>query len=930
MTQRVRIRTWAATSVAAALSAAVWTAPAASARQGGNAVFKVASINVAGAAGVPANAIVEMTFTAPVDPASATAAVVQVCGRNATNTGYTRQVFGSLQVASNVVRFYPRLPGHLRRADGTFFPEGSPEDDAAANAGFQPSTGYQVRVIGAPAASPLRSVAGRPLKTDAVARFTVASNARADELWTTGTYADAPPPAFSFSNPPDRVPSKADQFTARGGAVDVPTKTSVALFCTKVPLAPGTARIEGNVDLTMTSRRGDASERRPVAGSVFVEQNFDTTRLEFQPRVALADQATYRLRVGKGVKDLTEQSDFASNPSRERLRTIYDFLAAGRALSPGGQVADLPDPPDELVPDWPPFDGAGGSAQRAVYKANILALGDAYPDEIDPRTMVMFTTRDEPVTDDSVTIEFTRSENLVDDALTTGTVDTDVPSAAAAIFTAAAGSGADGDLAPSASQTISSDSYAGATMNFRRVSIPPGVTVTLVGSRPAVLKSVSFSIEGTISADGAAGQSSSKTASTSPITSQSNQAGGAGGPGGGGGGNSSTSLTPGTGLAGNAGTDGTGAAASAQDGGRPGQGGQMASFSATYAVGGGGGGGGGVRGAGGAGAASTAPIQSWNGSGGAGGAAALGNDDLSPLVGGAGGAAGANGSWLQGQWATTAGAGGGGGGALMIQTAGTFTVGTSAKIRARGGAGGNGPGTGNSFPAGPGGGGGGGSLLLRTTKGFNVANPAAAFDVSGGLGGTQSGSSVAPFGGRGGDGLVRTEDPNGGIAIPGATSAVYSPTGAGVPSVVYTKFVDLGVQSPRVLPFGAADVVTVAQDDAILVEAQMTREDPAKLGKPDLSAITSSQDTSNASVMSAWTPVKLHDRTLVPGGAFGPVAGLPASHPPEYSGFSVDALNGRGYRFIRFRIRFQLDATQTATSPLPYVDRIVTHFQFNY
>jgi hypothetical protein len=930
MSRRVRIRTCAAASAAVALCVAVWAAPAAKARQGRKVAFKVASINVASSAGVPANAIVEMTFTAPVDPSTATDAIVQVRGRNAANTGYTRQVFGSLQVASNVVRFYPRLPGHLRRPDGTFWPEGSPLDDAARNAGFQPATGYQLRVIGAPGASPLRSVAGVPLKGDAVTRFSTASSAHAADLWTVATYSDAPPPAFSFSNPPDHVPSAGDQYTARGGAVDVPTKTSVALFCTKVPLAPTSARVSGNVDLTMTSRRGDPAQRRAVAGSVFVEQNFDTTRLEFRPRVALADQATYRLRVTKGVKDLTEQNDFATNPARERLRIVYDFLAAGRALSPGQPAGDLPDPPEELVTDWPPADSAGGTAQRAIYKANILALGDAYPDEIDPRTMVMFTTRDEPVTDDSVTIEFTRTENLVDDPLTTGTVDADVPGAAAAVFTAAAGSGVDGDLMPTANRTISADTFASGEMNFRRVVIPAGVTVTLTGSRPAVLKSVTFSLDGTLSADGVAGASASTATSTSALSAQSNQLGGAGGPGGGRGGNSSTSLSPATGGVGTVGVDAFGIAAAAQDGGRPGQGGQMAAITSLYAIGGGGGGGGGVRTSGGVGANSTGPVPSWNGTGGAGGAAALGNDDLSPLVGGAGGGAGSNGSWNSGQWATTGGAGGGGGGALMIQAAGTFTVGTAGTIRARGGAGGNGPNTGNSFPAGPGGGGGGGSVLLRTTKGFNVANPATAFNASGGNGGTQTGGNTAPYGGRGGDGLVRTEDPNGGLSIPGGTSAVYNPAGAGVPSVVYTKFVDLGVQSPRVLPFGVADVATVAQNDAILVEAQMTREDPAKLASPDLSAITSSQDSSSTAVTSAWTPIKLHDETGLAAGAFGAIAGLPAGHQPEFSGFAVDALNGHGYRFIRFRIRFQLDATQTAQSPLPYVDRIVTHFQFNY
>ena len=78
----------------------------------------------------------------------------------------------------------------------------------------------------------------------------------------------------------------------------------------------------------------------------------------------------------------------------------------------------------------------------------------------------------------------------------------------------------------------------------------------------------------------------------------------------------------------------------------------------------------------------------------------------------------------------------------------------------------------------------------------------------------------------------------------------------------------------------------------------------------------------------------MHDLTGVVGGAFtaslGPIPGYPNNPPTEYSGFDPTPLNGKGYKFIRYRIYFQLDATQTATSPLPYVDRIVTTFQYNF
>ena len=254
---------------------------------------------------------------------------------------------------------------------------------------------------------------------------------------------------------------------------------------------------------------------------------------------------------------------------------------------------------------------------------------------------------------------------------------------------------------------------------------------------------------------------------------------------------------------------------------------------------------------------------------------------------------------------------------------------------ARGGVGGNG--AYYSFFTGAGGGGAGGSVLLRTTKGFNVSNAAAAFDVSGGAGGTQYSVNGWPRGpgGNGGKGFLRLEDSNGGLAVPGGTQGTYSPVGAGLPSVVYTKWLDLGVQDPRILPWANSDVPTTTTNDAIYVQAQMTKEHPTKFGTPDTSAIKiSDQTTTNLTITSAWTSVKLHDKTGVIGGAFTPslgaIPGLPPTAPDEFSGFDISGLNGHGYRFIRFRVYFQLDATQGVASPVPSVDRITTNFLFNF
>ena len=934
-----------ATAGAVALAVASATPVRAAGGKGGGLI--VQNINVAKGSGVAANQIVEITFNAPVDPASVSPATILVRGRNATDKGFTKQVFGSTQVVGNIVRFFPRLPTHLRDASGKFFATGTPQDDATANSGFQPSTKYQVTVVGRPSLTAITSTAGKVLRKSQSTDFRTAAAAPPEALWTAQSYTDQPPPQFSFSNPPDSVPRAASQYTTHGGTQDVPNQIIMSLFCTKVPLAPSTARIAGNVEMTMLARKGDYSLRRPVQGTVFVEQNFDTTLLAFQPRVSLADVGTYQIRVGKGVKDLTERYDFQPNIERDRLNRIYSWLASARILAPGVPVAQLIDPEPIYVQDWPALQDADGNdipgakEARGVLKTNILALGDKYPDEIDPRVMAMFTTRDEPASSDSVAVEFTRTENLFDSALSSGTVDSDVPGAAAAVFTAAAGSVILGDLVPVGSQTISADSFALGEMNYRNVVVPQGVTITFTGTRPATLKCLTITVNGTIRADGSAGVNcATGTIYSQTIASKTNKAGGPGGPGGGRGGGSVNSFgatgsytAQGSGVVGN---DVNLTLASAAAGGRGGLGGTQCS--GQYYSNGGGGGGGGARTPGTGGSNAGSPYASWNGLGGAGGAAATGNDALSPLVGGAGGGAGGNGGYMYPSylWGEPGGSGGGGGGAILIQTSGVLNVGTTGLIAARGGDGGQGTGyTGTVWTSAPGGGGGGGSILVRTARGFNFASAANAFSVTGGKGGPLA-YTYSSTGGNGGSGFIRLEDPNGGVAVPGGTQGTYLPMGAGVPSYVYTKWADLGVAGPRFVGWSSGDVATFPQNDAIYVQVQATSESTKIFGTPDTSAIKASDQTSlDTKIMSQWTPIKVHDKTGVVGGAFtaslGAIPGYPTVNPPdEYASFDISALNGKGYRFVRFRVYFQLDSTQTVSSPLPYVDRIVTRFQFNF
>jgi hypothetical protein len=261
----------------------------------------------------------------------------------------------------------------------------------------------------------------------------------------------------------------------------------------------------------------------------------------------------------------------------------------------------------------------------------------------------------------------------------------------------------------------------------------------------------------------------------------------------------------------------------------------------------------------------------------------------------------------------------------MVQTSGTLTIGTSGQIRARGGAGGGGSGIKSTWSSGPGGGGGGGSILLRSSKGFNIANPAASLDVTGGAGGTQSGTYTSPYGGSGGVGFLRLEDPNGGIAVPGATAGIYNPVGAGVPSYVYSKWIDLGVDGARITDFSSSDFNLNAGNDAVFIELQATIEDPGQFGVPYTKAVDANENSTNQTLTSSWLPVRLVDATPT-GNAFT----VPGNNSLDAVFPVADKLAGKNFKFVRTRITFQLDSTQTSASPVPFVDQMIIHFQFNF
>ena len=933
-------------AAAAAVAALALPAPDADARAGRNnkgGPLKLVDINVGGSGFVFQNEVIEMRFTQAVDPATVNPAVVQVWAENDTSTGFTKQVFGSYQVVGSVIRFYPRLPTHLRDPiTKDFYPAGTAKDDAEDNAGFQPETNHQILIAGSPAYSAVRSTKGRPLNRTYRERFTTSPANPKTDAFTERTYTESGLPGFEFSNPSDKVPTPEDHYARHGGTRDVHSDIDVKLYGRKIPLSPATIRQGSNVDLTLLSRNDDAKFRKPVAGTPFIEQNYETVSLVFKPRFPLPDQGTYAMRVSNNVKDLTEVLDFEANAARLLLREVYEFMDAARDNAPGTPYEELPPPGPDLMAraKWP-----ADEPTRDILQRNILDLGDNYPDEVDPRVMVMFTTRDEPISNAAVQIDFVKSDGYFDPTRSTASWDSGAEcfEAACGIFTVAGGTAANGDFKPAANVQVNTDNYPQNTVNWRKLNIPPGVVVTITGSRPATIKALEMIIEGEIRADGFPGTDSKASSTEYLWTSWSQFAGGPGGPGGGTGGKSARTTVsppapevPGRGFTGNPGHDANGTTASPTDGGQGGQGGSIGTGYTQngYGLGGGGGGGAGMRTDGQKGSNPTFPsYASWNGAGGAGGKAALGNSDLDPLVGGAGGGAGGSGTYYyySTSWGKTGGGGGGGGGALLLQTSNIFTMGTNAVVRTRGGAGGKGSNSGSyTMSAGPGGAGGGGSILVRSTRGFNIADYGRAFDVAGGVGGTQTGSYVALTGGAGGSGLVRTEDPNGGVSIPAGTAGTYDPVGAGPPSYVYSNWIDLGVDGPRVVNPTVTDFNLNAGNDAIFVEMQMAIEDTTKFGSPLTRAVDANEDSTNPAEVSQWVPLRVADGTAKPGGAFAIPGWNPASDGYDHIFDIASKLNGKNYKFFRLRIRFQLDDTQTQASAVPFVDQFIVRFQFNF
>ena len=775
------------------------------------------------------------------------------------------QAPGEWKVSGGVVTFFPRLPVEADLSDG----------------GFQPQTTYRVTVVGHPKVNRVQSFTGRPLVRTFTGDFSTAA-ATSPDLFTTDVYRDAPPPRVLYSNPPDRLPEAP--WTAPGGAVDVPTDAEIVLVMNKVPLHPASVT-PGNVTLRMIERMG-VPQNRPVQGTPILEQTFDGVRLRFVPAFPLADQARYALRVENRVTDLTGTFDVADNSARTGLRS-----AAESGLDPA-----------------------------------LAAFALAHPEEVDPRTFLVFTTRDEPRKDLTAFLDFDGSDSDQDggdghDAdRSTASFDDEVPGAVAAIFTPAGGTGRLGDFIPASNTVLdtNSPSAENGAFHYRRIVINPGITVTLKGTLPAsLLATGDADIQGTLDASGGAGENAEASYNTSSLPLQ---RGGRGAAGAGDGGDSYI----GTGYS--AVYGGSGRPASGGVGGG-GEGGRSATVNTVNL--GGGGGGGGNQYPGSAGSNGTYPSGSqYKGRGGRGGdavgslpssaATADGRTWHSSPVAGAGGGAGGNTYYYpsSNNWRSGAAGGGAGGGALLLKAGGDLVVGGS--ILVRGGAGGSLV-PGYYYYGAAGGGGAGGTVSLWAGDGLDVSG--AFLDASGGAGGLPYAPGYQGAGGKGGGGFARLEDGDGQIAgltggaaasiLPDYSTGTFDPVGTASdePTVFLSTWFNTGVFDPALQPFNQQDFTD--QDFpgcTIRYEIQMAREDGTDYGRADVSAVDpvdgSSSDLSKAS---GWHVFK--DPAL---GILDPTADLV----------------GKGYQFFRVRITFTLKDGQRSGDPVPFVDRLRLRFQY--
>jgi hypothetical protein len=283
---------------------------------------------------------------------------------------------------------------------------------------------------------------------------------------------------------------------------------------------------------------------------------------------------------------------------------------------------------------------------------------------------------------------------------------------------------------------------------FSTISIDQGVTITVTGSSPLVLKATgTATVNGTFVMDGQAGGDNQVTFGGSQgMGGQPGPGGFAGGSGALGGGINVTPGAPGAGPSPGLGggtdfTAGGGGGAGFALPGKPGQDGVAAGASPPAATGG----------AGGAQAtpAQLALVPFAGGSGGGGGGALQQPTPTTPAPFGA---------------TTSPGSGGGGGGGAFRLVAGGAVV-FGGKVSVNGGKGGSG---GSVYSGGSGGGGAGGAILIQSSSDVTL-DPSATLSAVGGKGG----QGIA--GGDGSDGVILVESNGKYQKIAAATSGTVRP-----------------------------------------------------------------------------------------------------------------------------------------------------------
>ena len=161
--------------------------------------------------------------------------------------------------------------------------------------------------------------------------------------------------------------------------------------------------------------------------------------------------------------------------------------------------------------------------------------------------------------------------------------------------------------------------------------------------------------------------------------------------------------------------------------------------------------------------------------------------------------------------------------------------------------------------------------------------------------------------------------------MPSGFAGTYNPVGGGVTSIVYSKWIDLGVDDPHITDFKPANFLIEPENDAVFIEVQYAIENPAQFGTPKVTVVDSHEDSTNIEEVSPWMPVRYVDKT--PAGGAIPIPGNTSTDRV----FPVQQVtDGRKYKWVRIRITFQLDGTQTAQAPLPRVDRMSFNFDFNF